>query len=266
MTEAEWLTATKPVPMLEVLDTGADARKIRLFVLSCCRRVEYLLCADDVKRIRRTIAVLESWIEGSASESDLRAAMNDMGGEVYDAGASVHYPGDAAMYAISAAAAALWCVGRGNWTDLTICASEAIAYDALARSGNPDLERITAPWRELGIRFGGDDRWRSDEAAVQGLPEYVLALGIEQSNQAHLLRDIFGNPFRTVALSTDWCTETAVALARQMYASRDFSAMPILADALQDAGCTSDDILNHCRGPGPHVRGCWVVDLLLARG
>jgi hypothetical protein len=50
-----------------------------------------------------------------------------------------------------------------------------------------------------------------------------------------------------------------------MYDSREFSAMPILADALQDAGCDSHDILDHCRGPGPHVRGCWVVDLVLAK-
>ena len=53
--------------------------------------------------------------------------------------------------------------------------------------------------------------------------------------------------------------------AQQMYESRDFSAMPILADALQDAGCDNADILDHCRGPGPHVRGCWVVDLVLGK-
>jgi hypothetical protein len=70
-------------------------------------------------------------------------------------------------------------------------------------------------------------------------------------------------PNRSVRFSPEWRTSTAVALARQMYDSRDFSAMPILADALQDAGCDSADILDHCRGPGPHVRGCWVVDLVL---
>ena len=78
-----------------------------------------------------------------------------------------------------------------------------------------------------------------------------------------LLRDIFGNPFRPVAFSPSWRTDTAVSLARGMYESRDFGAMPILADALQDAGCDNDDILNHCRTPGEHVRGCWVVDLVL---
>jgi hypothetical protein len=79
------------------------------------------------------------------------------------------------------------------------------------------------------------------------------------------IRDIFGNPFRPAAFSPSWRTSTAVTLAQQMYESRDFGAMPILADALQDAGCDSDDVLNHCRGPGPHVRGCWVVDLVLGK-
>ncbi|WP_149111387.1 hypothetical protein [Limnoglobus roseus] len=77
------------------------------------------------------------------------------------------------------------------------------------------------------------------------------------------MRDIFGNPFRPVAFAAAWLTDTAVAIAQGMYESRDFAAMPILADALQDAGCDNEDILNHCRGPGPHVRGCWVTDAVL---
>ncbi len=67
------------------------------------------------------------------------------------------------------------------------------------------------------------------------------------------------------SLPSEWRTDTAIALARTMYEAREFGAMPILADALQDAGCDSDDILNHCRGDGPHVRGCWVCDLVLER-
>ncbi len=86
-----------------------------------------------------------------------------------------------------------------------------------------------------------------------------------QTAGAALLRDLFGNPFRPVAFSPEWRTDTALALASQMYESRDFSAMSILADALQDAGCDSADILDHCRGDGPHVRGCWVVDLVLGK-
>ena len=84
--------------------------------------------------------------------------------------------------------------------------------------------------------------------------------------QAAIIRDIVGNPFRSVSFSPTWRTDTAVSLATQMYESRDFSAMPILADALQDAGCDNKDILDHCRGPGSHVRGCWVVDLVLGKG
>jgi hypothetical protein len=87
----------------------------------------------------------------------------------------------------------------------------------------------------------------------------------EEHAQAALLRDIFGNPFRPATLDRAWLTSTVVALARGIYADRAFDRMPILADALQDAGCTSDDILAHCRGPGPHVRGCWVVDLALGK-
>jgi hypothetical protein len=87
----------------------------------------------------------------------------------------------------------------------------------------------------------------------------------EASAQRSLLRDIFGNPFRPVTFSPEWRTDTAVALARQMYDLREFGVMPILADALQDAGCDNDDILNHCRHPGEHVRGCWVIDLLLGK-
>jgi hypothetical protein len=88
----------------------------------------------------------------------------------------------------------------------------------------------------------------------------------ERVAQADLLRDIFGNPFRPVTLNPSWLTSDVTALARQMYDSRDFSPMPILADALQDAGCENPDVLNHCRSDGPHVRGCWVVDLLLGKG
>ena len=90
--------------------------------------------------------------------------------------------------------------------------------------------------------------------------------GRERAAQLRLLRDIVGNPFRPVAFAPAWRTDTAVLLARQMYDARDFGAMPILADALQDAGCDSDAILNHCRDTAQvHVRGCWAVDLVLGK-
>ncbi len=98
------------------------------------------------------------------------------------------------------------------------------------------------------------------------IPEWHAITGRESLAQSFILRDIFGNPFRPVSFSPSWRTDTALALARTMYEAREFSAMPILADALQDAGCDNTDVLDHCRDTSlTHVRGCWVVDLVLGK-
>jgi hypothetical protein len=86
----------------------------------------------------------------------------------------------------------------------------------------------------------------------------------EAHRQILLLRDIFGNPFRPVAFDPAWRTTDVMLLARGIYEERAFDRMPILADALQDAGCESEDILNHLRDANAtHVRGCWALDLVL---
>jgi hypothetical protein len=83
---------------------------------------------------------------------------------------------------------------------------------------------------------------------------------------AAVLREIAGNPFGLDTFDSNWRTWTATELARMMYDSREFSLMPILADALQDAGCDDEELLSHCRNTKQaHVRGCWVVDLVLGR-
>src|SRR5262249_37771659 len=89
--------------------------------------------------------------------------------------------------------------------------------------------------------------------------------GVEAVAQCALMHDIFGNPFRPTAVDPDWLTSTVALLARGIYEERAFDRMPILADALQDAGCDSDDLLTHLRGSGPHVRGCWALDLVLGK-
>jgi hypothetical protein len=99
----------------------------------------------------------------------------------------------------------------------------------------------------------------------------------ERSNagaaQCSILRDIFGLlPFRSVIIDPAWRTPTVLALAQATYDNRllpvgtlDNARLAVLADALEDVDCTNDNILNHCRRPGEHVRGCWALDLLLGK-
>jgi hypothetical protein len=83
--------------------------------------------------------------------------------------------------------------------------------------------------------------------------------------QCATLKDLVGNPFRPVAIEPARLTESVLALARAIYDARAFDRLPLLADALEEAGCDSQEILDHCRSGGEHVRGCWVVDLLLGK-
>jgi hypothetical protein len=87
----------------------------------------------------------------------------------------------------------------------------------------------------------------------------------ERREQARLMRCIFGNPFRPMAVDPRWLSPTTVSLARSIYEERTFDRLPILAGALEDAGCHRSDLLAHCRDEAPHARGCWVIDLALGR-
>jgi hypothetical protein len=93
---------------------------------------------------------------------------------------------------------------------------------------------------------------------LQRLPEG------ERARLAHFVKDIVANPFRVVACDPGWRTTAVTGVARGAYDGRAFDRLPILADALQEAGCADETILGHCRGGGPHARGCWVVDLILS--
>jgi hypothetical protein len=107
------------------------------------------------------------------------------------------------------------------------------------------------------------------EAAPGPRRPFAEALRAEARTQAALVRDVFGNPFRPmIPLDPTWLVwngGTVPALAERIYNERDWASLPVLADALEDAGCSSPEILIHCRGPGPHARGCWVLDLLLEK-
>jgi hypothetical protein len=111
--------------------------------------------------------------------------------------------------------------------------------------------------------YSGDDYYHPRKLA------YCVLLGTVppevRERQRVLLHDIVANPFHPVFFDPTWRAPNVLAVAQVIYEDRRFEDMPILADALEDTGCTSEDILSHCRSPGPHVRGCWVVDLILSK-
>jgi hypothetical protein len=118
------------------------------------------------------------------------------------------------------------------------------------------------PWKE-------DDAWLEATRAVEVVAWATDGNGRPSADakpkMISFVRDIFGNPFRPAKIAPEWLTSTVVALATGIYKERAFDRMPILADALQDAGCDNTDVLNHCRTDAPHVRGCWVIDFLLGK-
>jgi hypothetical protein len=126
------------------------------------------------------------------------------------------------------------------------------------------LPKGRRPSRSSNVIFFGPD---AESAALQTAeapfdwPDAKSAIAV----QPLLLRDIFGNPFRKHKFDSRWRTSDVLGLARAIYDERAYERMPILADALMDAGCENEEIINHCRGDGPHVRGCWVVDLILGK-
>ncbi|MDB5310208.1 MAG: hypothetical protein JWO38_4410 [Gemmataceae bacterium] len=147
-------------------------------------------------------------------------------------------------------------------------AEQAIGRVAL-RSQVDEYAATAAAW---AVAFDPDRRCRAFEPAAvaagmaAGPGDWTLGRDREFTRQCGVLRCLFGNPFRPVVLARSWLTPTVVSLAEVIYEGRAFDRLPILADALQDAGCDNEDVLGHCRGPGPHARGCFVVDLLLGKG
>jgi hypothetical protein len=105
------------------------------------------------------------------------------------------------------------------------------------------------------------------DAVLQSLYRVEGEFGIPPASEVcDLVRDITGNPFRRIEIPTGCISSTAVAIAQAVYGDLDFARLPVLADALLDAGYEVPEVIDHCRSPGPHVRGCWVVDFVLGKG
>jgi hypothetical protein len=130
------------------------------------------------------------------------------------------------------------------------------------------IERTVSKGRGLqhihSGRWSWDWKWSFECERANGLA--IRADAREKTRRANLLRELFCNPFRPVTFNPSWRTSDVLLLAQGISDQRAFDRMPILADALQDAGCDNEDILNHCRDANAtHVRGCWVVDLVLGK-
>jgi hypothetical protein len=243
MTEAEWLACTDPQPMLDFLRETASDRKLRLFACACCRHVLHLLTDRHV--CRRTIEFAERFADGLATKNELH---ENAWGKSGEAGPVVLWKArDAAEDSARYGAA------KVQWAVLGSDPEKCKAWE----------EAFRAAWED----YSGSVATELADAAMP--PEWVAmgksAWSEEEKCQSVLLRDIFGNPFHPVVLDAAWLTPSVVELAQSVYDSQDFSTLPKLAHALEETGCTNAEILNHCRGPGPHVRGCWMVDLLVGK-
>ena len=227
----EWLESAAPSQLGVFLGKQTSPRKSGLFIRHLCR------CFPKVFHDPRNQTALDSadrYEAGEVSEADFLATLRP-------------------VEEIAAQSQA----GLAEWT--------------LNRTGDVDRHR----------RVGMAARITREVATTGFYPDALMDLrravlehgvggGPRKNPIARAMRPLFlehfGNPEQPVALDPSWLTDTALSLARHIYESRDFSVMPILADAMQDAGCDNDDILNHCReANGVHVRGCWVVDLVLGK-
>jgi hypothetical protein len=227
MTEAEWLVCEDPRPMLELLGRKADSRKLRLFAAACARRLSHLL---DDERSRRALELAERYADrgkkGPPSRNELRQAELEA-----------------------------WRVAH-------------------AMNNGPDYSRYNAA--RSAMEAAASTPLRAAQGAAEHAAHAVSAprpqRSKERAAQADLLRCVFGNPWRPSTLNPAWLTPAVVSLAAAAYNERNLPAgtldanrLAVLADALEDAGCTDADLLSHLRSPGPHVRGCWAVDLLLGK-
>lgn len=228
LVEAQWLESGDPRVLLDFLRDKINDRQLNRFAIACCRRAWTVLN----RAFQAAVETTELYLDGLASKEQQEEAMRG---------------------ANCAAAGCLPVVNR--LTAVAAAVTDGMPLSPLIGpfTDNPDLGMVNdrgvmAMVRNIAFAITG-------QASDPG--EFAL--------QCNLLRDIVGNPFRPITLDPSWHTSTVVSLSEAIYGDRAFDRMPILADALEEAGCTNQDILQHCRGGGEHVRGCWVVDMILGK-
>jgi hypothetical protein len=225
MTEAEWMACTDPRSMLEFLRGTTTDRKLRLFLTACCRQIWHLL---PDPRFRDAVEVAERYADGGVVTSSL-----------IEAGDRGFVPSN-------------W--GDNDPMDWTL-ATPSIAID------------LTNPGTWVWVVSRPPDELGSIVMRVWWIRGGLR--GIPGTTQSDLLRDLFGPlPFRPVTVHPDvlaWNDRLVVRLAQAIYDGMRWGDIPILADALLDAGCDDENLIAHCRSEGPHVRGCWAIDLILGK-
>ncbi len=241
MTESEWVVSNDPKAMLQALAGHATDRKLRLFANACCHRVMSHI-ADD--RSRAAVEFAERHADTGVARRKGRPAIHRAAKaawqEAYMKMFEITDPVEHARHmaeVTAAEAAAVALDSNARWS-----AEYAAGFSSIARG-----------WRLLAS--SGVTSREFDQAARRP----------EEEQQAHLLREVFGNPFRPRTVHPSWRSSNVVSLTLVTYQEGTFEQLPVLADALLDAGCSDEDLMDHFRGPGLHVRGCWALDLVLAK-
>jgi hypothetical protein len=289
VTEAEWLACDDPPAMLQPLRaralvrpgrpwfgwllagrppewTGPAAadRKLWLFALGCCGRVAGLLARAAVPRARTGEALRDPREALHAAE---RLLEGDASAGPRPSNLRFHEPVtvSAADHALAAAYYAACDLFNEDRPGAVYAAPSSIE----PRGGGRPVAGIRSSFevrRAVACVAAGPP---PPNGSPQWHAAWTKAERDEAALHAGLLRCLYGNPFRAPPRIDPawraWNGGTAAKLARGIYADRAFDRSPPLADALEDAGCADAALLGHLRGPGPHVRGCWAVDLLLGK-
>ncbi len=244
MTEAEWLSGTDGVAGLLTAVWGrASPRQMRLFLCACARRVWEFL-PDE--RARRAVEAAEAHAEGRIDDATLAAA---------HALAEAAYRKEAGRQALRRTSRAAHAAAAA------VDASDApLAFASLGTTHGPDA----LPFAHHVACAAGHAAWCFDGADAASRARRRA----EVAWQCDALRELFGNPFRPVVVDAAWLRHDdgcVAKIARGIRGGRAFGHMPILADALLDAGCDEEELLTHCRSRAEHLPGCWALDLLLVR-
>jgi hypothetical protein len=258
MTYAEWLACDDPLPMLRYVQTKGSPRKLRLFACAACRRIWHLL--TDA-RSRFGVETAERFADGLATPGELSAAWGAADEAAHDCYVAVWSAAEAEAIATDLGEDSV----HGAWECAMDASAAARAVPATADSRGDFVEAARCARR--GLEYAASPLLFTEECNPS-FEERNAVSRAEQVIQCQLLQDIFGHLFSSRTVKSAWLaweSATVRKIAQVVYDERDFDRLPILADALEDAGCANTAILDHCRGPGPHVRGCWVIDLLLGK-